>query len=209
MLPFFLAVIIRSNWRCVHLITTRYEVLWEPYQRYHAVSDIQYVSLPQGYTAVALRLNDVSVPVVDWCFFCTDWLILLSKHWLTDNAVICSLEANHRPADTETHECIMKGDDGGDWWVLTQGRNRLSILCACVMSGCTSKPRHERGGAQLSRSYRQRTGHVHLQMLEVRPSERCIDYWEWEKYHLYGTLDIAPVLMTPCHLLKKVLNMGP
>lgn len=132
MLPFFLDVIIRSNWRSVHLITTRYEVLWEPYQRYHAVSNIQYVSLPRGYTVVAFRLNDVSVPVVDWCFFGTDWLILLLKHWLTDNAVICSLGANHRPADTETHECIMKGDDGGDWWVVRQWRKQIvHTLCMC------------------------------------------------------------------------------
>lgn len=119
---FFLGCNYQKQLKMMHLITTRYEVLWESYQRYHAVSDIQYASLPQGYTAIALLLSDVSVPVVDWCFFCTDWLILLSKHWLTDNAVICSLGANHRPADTETHECIMKGDDGGDCLVLTQGR---------------------------------------------------------------------------------------
>lgn len=159
MLPFFLAVIIRRYWRCVHLITTRYEVLWESYQRYHAVSDIQYVGLPQGFSAVALRLNDVSVPVVDWCFFCTDWLILLSKRWLSDNAVICSLGANHRPADTETHECIMKGDDGGLWLVGSDLGRKIDCPCdahvlRAVAGSELDKPRHNWGDAKVQMQIR-------------------------------------------------------
>lgn len=208
MLLFFLAVIIRSNWRCMHLITTRYEVLWESYPRYHAVSDIQYVSHPQGYTLIALWLNDVPVPVVDWCFFCTDWLILLSKHWMTDN-VICSLRANRRPADTESNACIMMGDDGDDGFRRREG-NRLSILrmrsewphiqTQTQTRWRTTITRNEEQGTFTSRCWRCWNGRAVYHSLRV-----------WVECHLYAALDIcdtAPVLMTPCHLHGKVLNMG-
>lgn len=74
-------------------------------------------------------------------FFCTDWLILLSKRWLTDNAVICSLGANHGPADAGTHECITKGDDGGTWLVDSDAGKEMDFHTLGSASGRMFEPR--------------------------------------------------------------------